>query len=135
MKTLITSALLSLALMLASCGSADAGASALKTITDGLAKVTTSFNGIKDKASAETAIGLAEKTLPSAKTAFESLSKLGSAAGAPDAVKGLLTKATEQFGGFKSMLGGLAAKFAGKADISKLIGDKLPALMKMLPGM
>lgn len=134
MKSLLTTLLLSITLMLGSCGSSEAGASFAKTITDGLAKVTTSFDGIKDADSAKKAIALAESTLPKAKAAFSSLEGLGKAAGATDALKKLMTGATGKFGDLKTMLGGLVGKFSKMPDVAKLLGDKIPALLKMLPG-
>lgn len=134
MKTVLASALLSLALLLGSCGGANAGESLLKTVTDKVAEITTKFNDVKDVASAETAVKFAESTLPAAKTAFDSLSGLASKAGAEGPIKDMLATATSKFGDLKGMLSGLAAKFAGNADLAKMLGDKIPALLKMLPG-
>ncbi|MCB9919740.1 MAG: hypothetical protein H6832_15165 [Planctomycetes bacterium] len=133
MKTLLASAFVTLTLFLASCGGANAGESLLKTVTDKVGEITTKFTDIKDEASAKTAVSFAESTLPAAKTAFENLKKLGDGAAAPEAVKTMLSTATSKFGDLKAMLSGLAAKFADKADIAKVLTDKLPALLKLLP--
>lgn len=135
MKTLLASALLSLSLLLASCGGALAGESLTKTITDNVGKISSAFEGIDSKAAAEKAVTLASSTLPVATKAFNQLKELGTKADAGDAMKQMLTKATGSFESLRTMLGGLLAKFAGKPEILNALKDKIPELLKMLPKM
>lgn len=135
MKTLLASVFVSLSLLLASCGTSAGAESFSKTIMNEVSEVTTKFEGVKDADSAKAAVSMAETALPLAKTAFEGLSKLGSKADASDAVKKMLTDATSKFGGLKTMLEGLKGKFASMPDVAKMMSEKLPALLKMLPKM